>query len=133
MTLYSIPSFAFKSAFTACGLALPPLAFIDLADEPAEHRRLRPRLLGLFRIGGDHLVHDLLDRAGVGDLPQPALLHDVARVAALREHDLEDILGDLAGDLSSLLQIEELRRAAGQKPATPQCLSRFGSARPTAR
>jgi hypothetical protein len=39
-----------------------------------------------------------IDDAGVGDLPQAPLRHDLVRIAALAPDDLEYVLGDLAGE-----------------------------------
>src|SRR5262245_51174750 len=72
--------------------------FHDLADEPAERRGLGLHLLDLVGIGGDHGVDGGLDGAGVGDLTQAPLLDDVGGIAALAPDDLEQVLGDLAGD-----------------------------------
>src|SRR5690606_13449906 len=78
-----------------------------LADEPARQRRLLAGLRGLVRIGGDDLVHRFLDSAGVGHLLQPARLDERARIAALVPDDLEQILGDLAGDRAFLDQVDD--------------------------
>src|SRR5258708_19942213 len=46
----------------------------DLADEPADQGGLGLVGLDLLGVGGDDLLDRRLDRAGVGDLLQPALL-----------------------------------------------------------
>src|SRR3990167_633899 len=69
-----------------------------LADEPAKHGRLGLGLFRLVGVGGKDLIDDLLDRPGIGDLFQAARFDDLARAAALGPDDLEDVLGDLAGD-----------------------------------
>src|SRR5215203_4331271 len=92
---YSIPSFRLSISFTACGLALPPVAFMTWPTN-------QPRSVGFAfacsTLSGfaDDLIDRGLDRAGVGDLAQPAPLHELARVAALAPDDLEQVLGDLA-------------------------------------
>ena len=108
-----MPSFDLRRSFTACGLALPPDDFITWPTNQPSSVRLRPRLRDLVGIGGDDVVDQLLDRADVGDLLHAARLDDRARVAAFLPDDLEQVLGDLAGDGALADQIEdgaELRR-----------------------
>ena len=105
-TSHSIPSFAFTSVVDGLRARLAAGRLHHLADEPAGKGRLRLRLLGLVGIGGDDLIHRLLDRAHVGDLGEPPRLDDGARIAAFGEHDVEHILGDLAGDGAVLDQVE---------------------------
>jgi hypothetical protein len=69
-----------------------------LADEPAEHGGLGLHRLHLVGVGGDHGIDCGLDGAGVGDLLEAPFLDDLRRVAALAPDDLEQVLGDLAGD-----------------------------------
>src|SRR5262245_44145450 len=69
-----------------------------LADEPAERLRLRLGLRHLVRIGRDDLVDHLFDRREVGDLLHAARFDDGAGLTALLPDDLEQILGNLAGD-----------------------------------
>src|SRR5205823_10910241 len=77
-------------------IGLPSGCSHHLADEPADHRRLGFRLGDLVGIGRDDLVDDLLDRAYVRDLLEPALLDDIPRIAALAPDDLEQVLGDFS-------------------------------------
>ena len=65
---YSIPSLALTSALTACGLALPPVAFITWPTNQPTSVGLALSLRDLVGVGGDDLVDGLLDGAGVGDL-----------------------------------------------------------------
>ena len=53
----------FQQSLTACGLALPPVAFITWPTNQPSACRLRLRLRDLVGIGGDDLVDGLLDRA----------------------------------------------------------------------
>ena len=101
-----------SSSLTACGLALPPLAFITWPTNQPSSVGFGLRLLDLVGIGGDDLVDGLLDRAGVGHLLQAARFDDRARIAALAPDDLEQVLGDLARDRAVADQVEDARRAA---------------------
>ena len=83
-----------------------------LTDKPADDRGLCLRLLGLVGIGRNDLIDRSFDCAGVRDLLEPARLDDRARIAALVPCDLEQILGDLAGDRSLGNEIETCCRAA---------------------
>ena len=67
----------------------------------------------LVGIGGDDRVDRLLDGAGVGDLLHAALLDDLGRVAALGPDDLEQILGDLAGDRAGGDEIDDAAELRG--------------------
>ena len=98
---------ALSSALTACGLALPPDAFITWPTNQPIAFGFAFAWATLSGIAGDDLVDDLLDRAHVGDLLQAPLLDDRARVAALAPDDLEEVLGDLAGDLALGDQVED--------------------------
>ncbi len=75
----STPSFFRKIAFTAAGLALPPVAFITWPTNQPKRLRLGLHLLHLLGVGGDDLIDDLLDGAGVGDLLEAAALDDLGR------------------------------------------------------
>ena len=92
------PSLALSRSLTACGFALPPDAFITWPTNQPSIAGLALACSDLVGIGGDDVVDQLLDRAGVGDLLHAARLDDGARVAALGPHDLEQVLGDLARD-----------------------------------
>src|SRR6185437_5517 len=70
--------------------------FHYLADEPAECLRLRLGLGDLVGIGGDDLVHHLLDRRQIRNLLHAACLDEFERVPALPPDDLEQVFGDLA-------------------------------------
>ena len=107
------PSLRLSSSLTACGLALPPDAFITWPTNQPISLRLGFRLRDLVGIGGDDLVHHLLDRADVGDLLHAALLDDGARVAAFAPDDLEQVLGDLAGDRAVRDQVEDRAELVG--------------------
>ena len=96
---YQPASFFFKSSLSCAGLALPPVAFIDLADEEAEQLVLARAVIGeLPRILRHHIVDGLLDRAGIGDLLEALGLDDGVGVLALGPHGLEHVLGDLSRD-----------------------------------
>ena len=78
--IMSDQSFSRSSSFTAAGLAWPRLAFITWPTRKSDHRGLAAAvLLHLFRIGGDHFVDDLFERAGVADLLQAFALDDGCR------------------------------------------------------
>lgn len=109
----SMPSLAFTSACTACGLALPPVAFMT-ADEPTGKRRLRLHLLDLIWVGGDDLVHGLFDGAGIRHLLHAARLDDFGRVATLVPDDFEHILGDLARNGLGLDEIDNAAQLVGR-------------------
>src|SRR6476620_368125 len=72
--------------------------FHGLTDEPADGFRVRLRIRDLVGIGCNDLVDDLLDCGEVGDLLHPARFNDRGWLAALTPNDLEQILGDLAGN-----------------------------------
>src|ERR1700754_3803110 len=93
-----MPSLAFRMSLTACGLALPPDDFITWPTNQPASCGLGFRLRNLVRIGGDDVVDHLFDRAQVRDLLHAARLDQLARVAAFGPDDLEQVLGDLAGD-----------------------------------
>ena len=99
---------------TACGLALPPDDFITWPTNQPSELRLGLRLRDLVGIGGDDVVDHLLDRAEVGDLLHAARLDERARVAALAPDDLEQILGDLAGDRALADQIDDRAELRGR-------------------
>jgi len=69
-----------------------------LADKPADRLRILFRILKLVGILTDNAVDQCLDRRNIGDLLQSAPFDDRARIATLVPDDLEDILGDFAGD-----------------------------------
>ena len=102
-----------SSSFTACGLALPPDAFITCPTNQPIAFGLAFASRDLVGIVGDDLVDHLLDRADVGDLLHAALLDDRARVAALAPDDLEQVLGDLAGDRAFRDQVEDRAKLRG--------------------
>src|SRR5262249_60088108 len=94
-------------------IGVPTRRFHRLTDEPADRLRIGLRVGDLVRVLGDDLVHHLLDRREVGHLLHAAGVHDRVRIAALVPYNLEQILGDLAGDRAGRDQIEdrtELRR-----------------------
>src|SRR3954447_250214 len=93
------------------GLTAP--GFHRLTDEPAEHCWLLLRLRDLVGIGCDDLIDRSFDRAGVGDLLHPAALDQGARIAALAPHDLEQVLGDLAGDRAVGDEIDDTPELSG--------------------
>ena len=108
------PSLLLSSSFTACGLALPPEAFITCpTNQPiAFGLVLGPRPCPGFLATISSTTFSIAP--SVGDLLHAALLDDRARIAALAPDDLEQVLGDLARDGAFLDQIEhgaELRRA----------------------
>ena len=70
----------------------------ELADEPAGERRLGLYLGDLIRVGSDDVVHGLFDGPGVGHLLHAAAFDNLGWIAAFGQNDLEQILGDLAGD-----------------------------------
>jgi hypothetical protein len=84
------------------GVGLAARGLHHLAHEPARELGVLFGLFDLCGVGGDDLVHGGLDGAGVGDLFQAARLDDLRRVAALGVDDLEQVLGDLAGDVAGL-------------------------------
>ena len=94
------------------GLAAGGLHY--LTDEPADRLRVCLGVGDLVRVLSDDVVDDLLDRREVGHLPQAALFgDDRAGIAALSPDDLEDVLGDFAGNGAVADQVEngaELRR-----------------------
>src|SRR5581483_9517726 len=102
-----------------------------LTDEPAERGRLGLDLLHLVGVGGDDGVDGLLDGARVRDLAQAALLDDVGRVAALGPDDLEQVLGDLAGDGTGGDEIDDGPELGGDTglavTSSPSLLSRPNS------
>ena len=73
------PSFFFSSSLTACGLALPPEAFITWPTNQPIAFGLVLASRDLVGIVGDDLVDHLLDRAEVGDLLHAALLRRCSR------------------------------------------------------
>ena len=117
-----IPIRFFRRSLTACGLALPPDAFITWPTN-------QPIAFGLVLASATLsgflamiVVDELFDRRNVGHLLQSARFDDRARVAALVPDDLEHVLGDLAGDRAVGRSDRGWRRAAPQSPATRQCL-----------
>ena len=109
-----MPIFLRRRSLTACGLALPCEALHDLADEPAEQARLLLGLRRLVRIGVDDLRDHGLDGAEVGDLLHAARLDDLLRISALRPDDLEEILGDLAGNVPGLDEVDNAAELSGR-------------------
>src|SRR3569623_394386 len=105
--------FGLEQVFDRLRIGFAARRLHHLADKPADHRRLRLRLLRLVGIGGDDVVHDLLDRAESGDLLQPEAFNQRFRVATLRPDDLEQVLGDLAGDRALADQIDNARQLIG--------------------
>ena len=95
------------------GIRLAARGLHHLTDEPAEQRRLGLGLLDLVWIGGNDVIHCLLDGNRIGDLLQTALFDDFSRVAAFRPDDFKDVLGDLAGDRSGLDQIDDGTKLVG--------------------
>ena len=74
------PSFLRRISFTCAGFALPLRRLHHLADQRVERLLLAGAVVrDLLRVGREHLVDQLLDRAGVGDLLQAALLDDLRR------------------------------------------------------
>ena len=91
----------FNNSLTAAGFACPLLGLHHLADQEAEHGSLADLYCSTcFGFAGDHFVDDLLERAGVADLPQPFALDDRVRRVARLEHLGEDVFGQLAADLA---------------------------------
>ena len=88
----------FQDVVDGLGVGFAAGGFHDLADEPPEGLRLVLHLGDLFGVGGDDLVHDLFDGAGVGDLFEAVRLDDGGGFALACEHPHKDILGDLAAD-----------------------------------
>ena len=111
---HQIPSFFFRISLSACGLALPPEAFIAWPTNQPSIVGFASTLATLSGIGGDDLVDHLLDRAEVGDLLHAALLDDRGRVAALvvGDDDLQQVLGDLARDRRRRRRGRRCRRSA---------------------
>ncbi len=87
--------------------------FHHLPDEPAGQGGLFLRLEDLVGIGCDDFRDGGLDRAGIGNLFQAATLDNVGRVAALGPEDLEDVLGDLAGDVAPRDQVDQAAELLG--------------------
>ena len=117
-----MPSLDFSRSLTACGLALPPDDFITWPTNQPIELRLGLGLRDLVGIGGDDLVDHLLDRADVGDLLHAARFDQRAGIAALLPDDLEQVLGDLAGDGALADQVDdgaELRRRHRRAPKCP--------------
>jgi hypothetical protein len=54
------------------------------------------------------LVDDFLDCRRIGDLLHAALVDDLDRVAAFGPDDLEQVLGDLAGDVACSDHVDDL-------------------------
>src|SRR5262245_8830006 len=85
-----------------------------LADEPSDCFRVRPCIRDLVRIFANDVVHDFFDGTSVSDLLHAALLDDRARIATLVPDDLEQVLGNLAGNRSVLDQIEHRAKLVGR-------------------
>ena len=115
------PSLLLSSSLTACGLALPPEAFITWPTNQPSAFGLALASRDLVGIVGDDLVDHLLDRADVGDLLHAALFDDRARVAAFAPDDLEQVLGDLARDRAFLDQVEHGAELRGADRRCRQC------------
>ncbi len=64
------------------GISLAAGRLHNLAYKPAQSFWLGFDLLDLLRVRGNDLVHDLFNRAGVGDLLQPLLLDDLCQAHA---------------------------------------------------
>ena len=111
---HSIPSLALTRSLTACGLALPPRRLHHLADEPARQRRLGSRLLDLVGIGGNYIVHRLLDRAGICHLLHAAAFDQRLGVSAFVPDDLEQVFGDLAGNRAFLDEVDNPAQLIGR-------------------
>jgi hypothetical protein len=94
----------FSSSLTCCGLALPLVAFIAWPTSALNAFSLPARNSSTdFGVGGEHLVDDRLDRAGVGDLLEALGFSmissaDSAASAFAVPQRLEHLLGDLARD-----------------------------------
>ena len=99
---------------TACGLALPPVAFITWPTNQPASAGFAFACSAFSGLAAIDLIDRLLDRAHVGDLGQPARLDDRGGLAAFRPHDVEHILGDLARDGAVLDQIEDRAELAGR-------------------
>src|SRR4029077_11551372 len=84
----------------------------DLADEEAEERVLvGAELRELRRVLRHHLLDGALDGGTVGDLAQPLGFDHGIGAQALRPHEFEHLLGDLARDRGILDAPEELAEA----------------------
>src|SRR5215813_10354827 len=86
----------------------------DLPDEPADCLRIGLGVADLVGIGGDDLIDQLLDRAQVRHLLHSARLNDCLRIAALGPDDVEQLLGDLAGDRALPDQIKDRAELGGR-------------------
>ena len=102
-----MPSFDFSRSLTACGLALPPDDFITWPTNQPTSCGFSFACATLSGLAAMIVVDHLLDRAGVGDLLHAARLDDRARVAAFLPDDLEQVLGDLAGDGALADQVDD--------------------------
>ena len=110
----------FRIALTCAGLALPFVAAITLPTSELNAFSLPARNFGDDRrVRREHVVDDLLDRAGVGDLRRPLRGDDRVGVAAVLAgpHRVEDVLGDLAGDRAVGDAPRAARRVAAARPA----------------
>ena len=109
---------------TIPGIRLAARCFHRLTDEEAEQRFLAGLELGhLVGIRGEHLGDLGLDRAGVADLLQPALLDDPVGAVAGVEHDLEDVFRHAAGQRSIRLEREQRRAVRGRDRAVGDALA----------
>ena len=110
----SMPSLALTSSLTACGLALPPVAFITWPTN-------QPAMVGLARacsaLSG---LAAITSSTAFSMAPvsvtcfMPRLSTNGARVAALVPDDLEQVLGDLAGDGAFLDQVDDRAELVGR-------------------
>jgi hypothetical protein len=101
-------------SFTALGLALPPVAFITWPTNQPASLGFCLAFSTCAGLAAMILVDRGLDGAGVGDLLHAARLDDLGGVAALGIDDLEQVLGDLAGDVVGLDQRDDPPSCAGE-------------------
>ena len=101
-----------------------------LSDQESDHGRLAAViLLDLFWIGREHLRDNLLERTGIGDLPQTFALYDDGRRLAALKHLGKNIFGKFAGEVALIDQLQPIRPddvlgQATRPPFLPAALSR---------
>ena len=93
-----MPSFAFRRSLTACGLALPPDCFITWPTNQPASCGLAFACATLSGLAAMMSSTTFSIAPEIGDLLHAARFDQLARVAAFGPDDLEQVLGDLAGD-----------------------------------